>query len=61
VALMITRKTREALLENIMNSDCIMLIIQVPRLTPELTGRGREAYKIMANDKHERNAIPRSG
>jgi hypothetical protein len=32
-----------------------------PRIALELTGREREAHKIMAKDKHERNAIERSG
>jgi len=30
-------------------------------ITPELTGRGREALKQAGEDKHERDAIPRSG
>jgi hypothetical protein len=29
--------------------------------TPELTGRGQTAHKIMEQFKDERNVIPRSG
>jgi len=30
-------------------------------ITPELTGREHTAFNIIEEDKHERNAIPRSG
>jgi len=56
--LMVSRNLPIGFLSSGMHLDCFVMRSGP---TPELTGRGREAHKIMEQFNDERNAIPRSG